>query len=262
VTILVDECRWPFRGRLWCHLISDTSFEELHQFVGQLGIPRVAFQGDHYDLHETGRAIAIAHGALPVSGRQVVNALRASGLRRGPGLWNGGVATVNQLPAPSLRTDRLLLRQWTIDDVAELDPEVSTAEWVHRDAASLAIRGFGRWAVERLDSGELIGSVGLRGADPLLPFPPSLELGARIHPHHQKQGFGPEAARAAIQYGFDALQVTEILAFIATSNSVSLAAAKRIGMQRHDNSPFEHPRYDITDPNRWHDVFSAIPERK
>jgi RimJ/RimL family protein N-acetyltransferase len=257
VTILVDECRWPFRGRLWCHLISDSSFDELHRFVSKLAIPRVAFQGDHYDLHETGRALAIAHGALPVSGREVVHALRASGLRRGPSLWNGGVAAVAHLPAPTLTTSRLLLRQWKPSDVSNPQPEISSAEWVQKDAASLAIRGFGRWAVERLDNGELIGSVGLRGADPLLPFPPTLELGARIHPQHQHNGFGPEAAAAAVHYGFETMQVMEVLAFIAKTNSVARVAAQRSGLSLHVHSSFEHPRYDSTDPARWHEVFSA-----
>jgi len=80
--ILVDPAVWPWRGRLWAHLVSDTSYDELHAFAEQLGIPRRAFQGDHYDVPEAVREEALALGAVPVTSREVVQALRSAGLRR------------------------------------------------------------------------------------------------------------------------------------------------------------------------------------
>jgi hypothetical protein len=71
VAILVDELRayphtrLPFRH--WCHLASDHSFDELHAFAAQIGIPRHRFQGDHYDLPPWLRARAVALGAQEVS---------------------------------------------------------------------------------------------------------------------------------------------------------------------------------------------------
>lgn len=82
MAILVDEAIWPFRGRLWCHLVSDTSYDELHTFAFRLGIPREAFQGDHYDLPEDVRSLAVVHGAEAVTGRELISRLRSSGLRR------------------------------------------------------------------------------------------------------------------------------------------------------------------------------------
>jgi hypothetical protein len=84
MAILVDDCIWPWRDRLWCHLVSDTSLDELHAFADWIGVPRRAFQGDHYDLPEEGRAIAVAEGAIEVDSRSVVRALHAAGLRRRP----------------------------------------------------------------------------------------------------------------------------------------------------------------------------------
>jgi len=85
MTVLVDEPIWPFRDRLWCHLVSDTSYDELHALATALGIPRRAFQGDHYDLPAEMRDAAIALGASPVSGRELITRLRASGLRQRKG---------------------------------------------------------------------------------------------------------------------------------------------------------------------------------
>lgn len=82
MTVLVDAAIWPFEGRRWAHLVSDTSFEELHEFAMQLGIPRRAFQGDHYDVPTEYRERAIALGAVSVSSRELVRRLRAAGLRR------------------------------------------------------------------------------------------------------------------------------------------------------------------------------------
>lgn len=82
MTVLVDPAIWPFRDRLWCHLVSDTSYDELHALAAALGIPRRGFQGDHYDLPAEVRDAAIELGAVPVSGRELITRLRDSGLRR------------------------------------------------------------------------------------------------------------------------------------------------------------------------------------
>ncbi len=82
--ILVDDPRWRWRGRRWCHLVSDASHDELHAFASRLGLPRHVFQGDHYDLPEDHRARAIELGATAVGSRELVRRLRAAGLRRTP----------------------------------------------------------------------------------------------------------------------------------------------------------------------------------
>jgi hypothetical protein len=80
--ILVDDARWRARGQKWAHLVSDRSYGELHAFADRLGIPRRAFQGDHYDVPSDYRERAIGLGATAVSSRELVGRLRAAGLRR------------------------------------------------------------------------------------------------------------------------------------------------------------------------------------
>jgi len=81
VTIWIDAPAWPAHGRLWSHLISDTSFEELHAFAAANGLPRRGFEGDHYDVPDDRYAALLAAGARPAEGREIVRMLQVSGLR-------------------------------------------------------------------------------------------------------------------------------------------------------------------------------------
>ena len=82
MTIYIDECIWPWRGRRWCHCVSDVSYDELHAFVVGLGVPREGFQGDHYDLDEPRRALAVSAGAVAVPARELLRRLKGAGLRK------------------------------------------------------------------------------------------------------------------------------------------------------------------------------------
>jgi hypothetical protein len=82
VGIYIDPPDWPARGRLWAHLISDTSFAELHTFARNTGIPARAFDHDHYDVPEERHAECVAAGARQCRARDVVSMLHRSGLRR------------------------------------------------------------------------------------------------------------------------------------------------------------------------------------
>ena len=80
--IYIDEPTWPGHGRLWSHLVSDVSYAELHAFAEQLGIPRRAFERDHYDVVSDRFESALAAGARLVTSREIVARLNAAGLRR------------------------------------------------------------------------------------------------------------------------------------------------------------------------------------
>jgi hypothetical protein len=80
--IYVDEPRWPARGRLWSHLISDRSYAELHVFAEMLGAPRRGFDRDHYDIPAERFPLAVLLGARVVPGREIARLLTAAGLRR------------------------------------------------------------------------------------------------------------------------------------------------------------------------------------
>ncbi len=79
--ILLDPPLWPRHERLWSHLVSDSSLEELHAFAARAGIPPRAFDLDHYDVPDERYDDLVALGAVPVGTRELVRRLRASGLR-------------------------------------------------------------------------------------------------------------------------------------------------------------------------------------
>jgi len=72
----------PWRGRLWSHLVSDASYDELHEFASALGVPERGFDRDHYDIPEEYFDAAVAAGSTVVSSKELVRRLIASGLRQ------------------------------------------------------------------------------------------------------------------------------------------------------------------------------------
>jgi len=74
--IYVDDYEGKFGRMVMCHMISDTSLDELHEFAARLGLKREWFQNDgrtpHYDVCKQKRERAIVLGAtsLPIANRK------------------------------------------------------------------------------------------------------------------------------------------------------------------------------------------------
>ncbi|MFC4505880.1 MULTISPECIES: DUF4031 domain-containing protein [Streptomyces] len=85
MTVYIDPPNWPGHGRMWSHLVSDVSYDELHAFAEGLGVPARAFERDHYDVPSHRYADVVAAGAVEVSSREVVRLLHGAGLRRRKG---------------------------------------------------------------------------------------------------------------------------------------------------------------------------------
>ena len=79
--ILIDPPTVPAHGRLWSHLVSDTSYDELHEFAAAAGVPARGFDRDHYDVPGEWYDALVAAGAVPVRSRELVRRLIAAGLR-------------------------------------------------------------------------------------------------------------------------------------------------------------------------------------
>ncbi|MFH8370958.1 GNAT family N-acetyltransferase [Streptomyces sp. NPDC018031] len=159
-----------------------------------------------------------------------------------------------------LRTERLLLREWRRSDLSpwaamNADPEVrehfpgvltreQSEASVARFQADLERRGWGWWAVEVRDTGEFIGFTGLDPVDEGMPFT-GVETGWRLARSAWGHGYASEAARAAVDFGFDGLGLAEILAVTTATNLRSQAVMRRIGMTRDPADDFDDP--DVPD---------------
>lgn len=81
MAVLVDAAMWPAHGRMWAHLVSDASLEELHAFAAANGVPPRGFDRDHYDVPADRVDDLVAAGALRVTAGELTRRLIASGLR-------------------------------------------------------------------------------------------------------------------------------------------------------------------------------------
>ena len=123
MTILVDSAIWPWKGENWAHLVSDETYIELHNFAEKIGLRRMSFQGDHYDINAKIRDIAIQNGAKPVDGRELITKLKAAGLRLPPAKRLGQWKKINGNP-PKVFEKQL--------SQIQLDWEVATIETFRR----------------------------------------------------------------------------------------------------------------------------------
>ncbi|MCH1883398.1 DUF4031 domain-containing protein [Agrococcus sp. ARC_14] len=81
MAILVDDPLWPAHDRMWAHLVSDESLDELHAFARRAGLPQRGFDHDHYDVPAERIDELVAMGATRVPPKELVRRLIASGLR-------------------------------------------------------------------------------------------------------------------------------------------------------------------------------------
>lgn len=80
MTLYIDTPRWPWRGHLWAHMISDDHLGELHAAARALNLRWVAFGRDHYDVPDVLWPAACEIAEL-VDSREIIRSLRQSGLR-------------------------------------------------------------------------------------------------------------------------------------------------------------------------------------
>jgi RimJ/RimL family protein N-acetyltransferase len=138
-------------------------------------------------------------------------------------------------PFAALNADPVVMAHFP----APLTREGSDA-MAHRCERLIAELRWGAWATEIKATGEFIGCVGLNIPRDDLPVSPCVEILWRLARAYWRQGFATEAARGALDIGFEVLKLPEIVAFTVPSNTRSRAAMERLGMQM-DETTFEHP---------------------
>jgi RimJ/RimL family protein N-acetyltransferase len=171
-----------------------------------------------------------------------------------------------------INTERLIMRGWRESDLApwaamNADPQVrqylgpvltfeQASAWVLNFQDDLDRDGFGFWAVQVRASGEFIGFTGLGTVDDEMPFT-GIEIGWRLARPAWGHGYATEAARAALQYGFDIMGLPEIVAVTMARNLRSQAVMRRIGMTTDPAEDFDDPDVDESSLRR-HVVYRKL----
>lgn len=154
-----------------------------------------------------------------------------------------------------LHGPRVLLRSWRGDDLdpfaaLNADPAVTeflagprsreaSAEMIARLQAGIDERGWGLWAVDV--EGRCIGFTGITHPRFEAHFTPCVEIGWRLARDAWGHGYATEAARLALDYGFEVLGLQEIVAFTTVANHRSRRVMERLGMRHRPQDDFDHP---------------------
>jgi RimJ/RimL family protein N-acetyltransferase len=145
---------------------------------------------------------------------------------------------------PILETERLALRELTLDDldfVAEMlaHPEVmryypkclsreESHEWIERQLARYAWRGHSLWLATERGSGDPIGQIGL--IPQIVDGAEEPEIGYLVHYPYWRRGYASEAAAAVRDYAFRTLGKPYVISLIRPENVPSQGVARKIGM--------------------------------
>ncbi|MDC0833458.1 GNAT family N-acetyltransferase [Geitlerinema sp. CS-897] len=170
-----------------------------------------------------------------------------------------------------LKTERLILRRWRPSDRAPFaainaDPQVmeyfpsrltpeQSDESIARIEAHFDRHEFGFWAVEIPHVTPLAGFIGLSVPRFEAHFTPCVEIGWRLGRQYWGRGYATEGARAALAWGFERLQLSEIVSFTVPHNWRSRRVMENIGMTRDPNDDFRHPALADTHPLSYHVLY-------
>lgn len=170
--------------------------------------------------------------------------------------------------APTLHTDRLILRGWCDGDgdghgeddhkgdrdafaALNADPDVMhhfPAPLTRAESDAFFDVMLHKWASDGMGwfavtdkAGAFLGFAGLNRPRLTTHFTPCVEIGWRFARHAWRNGYATEAARTCLDWGFDTHELAEIVSFAVPANTRSWAVMQRIGMIRDGAGDFDHP---------------------
>ncbi|NNC47948.1 MAG: GNAT family N-acetyltransferase [Sphingomonas sp.] len=152
-------------------------------------------------------------------------------------------------PAPTLHTERLILRGFVAEDFpakhailqkpevhAHLGLPLSWSDHWRRVLSGVGqwiVRGYGGWVVLRREDERLLGDVGLFDAQRGLGFDGQPEMGWVLDSDVHGQGYAYEACNAVLDWAEGNLEPTPIWAIIEEGHEPSFKLAGKLGFERH-----------------------------
>jgi RimJ/RimL family protein N-acetyltransferase len=177
-----------------------------------------------------------------------------------------------------IETERLILRDWTEDDIEPFLRHTNTPavmrwlggvksgperlEGIRRMMRWQEERGFTFWVVERKADGELLGFCGIKVADtPDSPIHGLYEVGWRLREDVWGQGYAREAAIASLDFAFDRLGAERVVAITFAPNAASWGLMERLGMTRRPELDYDDARFPSLNPTIVYDIRSGELKR-
>jgi RimJ/RimL family protein N-acetyltransferase len=156
-----------------------------------------------------------------------------------------------------LQTERLVLRRWRSEDHSPFaaicaDPDVmafigdgsvrtpeQASGLIDHAEKAWDENGYGLFAVELRDTGELIGFTGLAHPYFMPELLPSVEIGWRLGKAHWGMGYATEAAKEALAFAIRLPTIEEIVSICQIDNVASVRVMEKIGLKldRHGIDP-------------------------
>lgn len=146
---------------------------------------------------------------------------------------------------PTLNTERLVLRAMHPMDAEDMfdyakRPEVTkyllwrehdsihfTKDYLNYIQNRYALGDFYDWSVIDCESGRMIGTCGFTKIDTANNC---AEIGYVLNPDFHRRGFGSEAVKRILKFGFEELSLNRIEARFMQGNEASLALMRSVGM--------------------------------
>ena len=174
-----------------------------------------------------------------------------------------------------IKTDRLIFRQWLEKDLepfAKLNADPLVREFfsslltreesdhqIKQFSEDIVKNGYGFWAVSAPGVSDFIGFIGLSPVNFESHFTPAVEIGWRLAHEFWGKGYATEGAKAVLKYGFEILQLDEIVALTAINNKRSRRVMEKIGMHHNPKDAFDHPRVPLNNKLRRQALYRIQP---
>ena len=158
-----------------------------------------------------------------------------------------------------IETERLILRETTPEDAENMlrlhsnlevqkytGDEIITSlkvmkEKIIEKEAEYKRVGFGRWTTILKEGNQFVGWAGLKYLEEFK----QVDLGYRFLPQYWNKGIGTEASKAILKYGFEKLNLEEIIAVAIEENIGSIKIMQKIGMKFDKYAPYDPCGEDV-----------------
>ena len=145
-------------------------------------------------------------------------------------------------------SQRLGFRNWTNEDFPKMcavsgDPKVmkffpakatetQTGQFIDRMKSLFDKKGYCYFAVDRLDTQEFVGFIGLMDTFFESDYTPCVDIGWRLGPQHWNLGFATEGASRCLEFAFNEKRLDIVRSFAPTINLPSIKVMEKIGMSK------------------------------